>query len=154
MPRAAVVYDSKWGNTQQVAAEIAAGIREAGAQADLIQVRQATPENLAGYDAILIGSPNHFGTATAGIRRLINRLGRPVLAGRLVTFFDTCLPREELKAARRMEQRARRKAPGLAVVAPELSVRVRGMKGPLREGELEKARGFGQRVAGWLKTGR
>lgn len=37
-------------------------------------------------------------------------------------------------------------------IAPGLSVRVKGMKGSLVEGELPKCREFGKRIANQLKT--
>lgn len=152
MPKAIVVYESKWGNTRRVAETIVEGLKEVpGTEPALSHFKQVDPARLADFDAIVIGSPNHIGTATWGIRRFINKLGRPELEGKLITFFDTCLPGQDSKAVRKMEERARKKAPRLEVASPGLSIRVDKMKGPISEGELSRCREFGNRIADQIR---
>jgi len=40
----------------------------------------------------------------------------------------------------------------LKLVAPGLSIKVQGMKGPILEGELLKCREFGNKIATQMKT--
>jgi flavorubredoxin len=48
---------------------------------------------LAGYDAIFIGSPNHAGGATRNIGNLVNKLGSLGLQGKKIGVFEGCKDR-------------------------------------------------------------
>jgi hypothetical protein len=61
--------------------------------------------------------------------------------------FDTYGGGDFEKAMKKMEQRIREKAPMLRMIAPGLSIRVEGVKGPISEGELPKCREFGTTLA-------
>ena len=50
-----------------------------------------------------------------------------------------------------MEKQIAEKLPGLKLAAPGLSIKVGGMKGPIVEGELPKAREFGAKIAKAVK---
>ena len=50
-----------------------------------------------------------------------------------------------------MEKQIGEKAPGLKLLAPGLSIRVGGMKGPITQGELPKCKDFGVKIANLLK---
>ena len=52
----AVIYWSQTGNTQAMAENIANGIKEAGAEAEVIEVSDA-PANLSEYDKVAFGCP-------------------------------------------------------------------------------------------------
>ena len=56
-----IVYESLFGNTRDIAEAIAAGIREAGPEADVVccPVGEAGPE-LARADLLVVGAPTHF----------------------------------------------------------------------------------------------
>ncbi len=152
MSKAVVIYDSRWGNTRQVAEKIAEGLMELpGTEATVIHHKQTDVAQLAEFDAILIGSPNHAGTASWGIRRLLDSLAEAGLEGKLVAVFDTYIKKETGKAVRKMEARISREAPGLQLVSPGLSIRVDGMKGPITRGELPRCREFGVMLANKLK---
>jgi len=145
-----VVYESKYGNTRRAAEAIAEGAGETpGVEAVVKELKEVDPKQLVEYDAILVGSPNHIGSATRGINKFIDQLGKLNLEGKVATAFDLYLL--EGKAVRKMEKQLGEKTPGLKLVAPGLSVRVEGMKGPIAEGELSRCREFGARVATGLK---
>jgi len=55
------------------------------------------------------------------------------------------------KAVKKMEKQIGEKAPGLKLLAPGLSVRVDGMKGPITQGELPRCKDFGVKIANLLK---
>ncbi len=146
-----LVYESKYGNTRQVADEIAAGIGNAGGEATLSHVKEVDPAHFADYDAILIGSPNHVGRPVGSVKRFIDALDRPELEGKTVAVFDTCLGYDLGKAVGRMEKRIVDKAGRMALFSPGLSIRVNGIKGPIADGELPKCREFGASLAASLK---
>ena len=157
--RALVVYESMFGNTQQVAEAVAAELRAAGADVDLTEVGRA-PSDLTGVDLLIVGGPTHaFGMSRAstradavkqndgaavvspgiGIREWLDLLPAPEGTVRCAAF-DTRVrpPRVPGSAARAADRRLRHL--GLLVVAPAMSFWAGGTKGPLRDGELERVR--------------
>ena len=153
MAKVIVVYESKWSNTKLVAETIAEGMREvSGTETAVRELKEIGPNQLADFDALLVGSPNHIGSATRGIRKFIDKLGKLNLEGKLVAAFDTYIGKEHEKAMKKMEQQISKKAPGLKLVTPGLSIRVNGMKGPIAEGELPKCKEFGSKIANQLKS--
>jgi len=153
MAKAIVVYESKYGNTKRVAEAIAEGMREApGVEAVLNEVKEVELDKLVEFDAILVGSPNHMGSATKGIRKFIEELGRLSLRVKLGAVFDTYIGRDFEKAVKKMEKQIGEKVPGLKLATPGLSIKVEGMKGPISEGELPKGKEFGIKMASQLKA--
>lgn len=154
MAKIIVVYESKYGNTKRVAEKIIEGIREAGGvEVSLSELKDVKLDEIPNYDAILIGSPNHMGGPTRGIRGFIDKLGRLQLEGKMFAVFDTYMERDFEKAVRKMEKQVSKKVPGLIKVASGLSIKVQGIKGPVLEGEFLKCREFGKRIANQLKSG-
>lgn len=148
-----VVYDTKYGNTKLVAEKIVEGMREVGGiEVSISDVEGVDLQKVADSDAILIGSPNHMGGPVGGINKLIDELGKLGLTGKWVGVFDTYLGGDFEKATKKMEKRISEKVPGLKLVAPGLSVKVAGSKGPIAEGELPRCKDFGEKIANQLKA--
>ncbi len=153
MAKVIVVYESKYGNTKLVAETIIEGMREVeGIETVLSELKEVDLGTIINYDVILIGSPNHFGGPTKGIRKFIDKLGKFPLERKLFAVFDTYIRGDFEKAVKKMEARINEKAPGLKLIAPGLSIKVQGMKGPLVEGELPKCKEFGNKIATQIKT--
>jgi len=143
-----VVYDTKYGNTKLVAEKIVEGLREAKAiETAISDVENVDIDDVADSDAIVIGSPNHMGSPARSISNFIDKLGRLGPKVKQVAVFDTYLGADFEKAVRKMEQRINEKAPGLKIIAPGLSIKVVGAKGPVAEGELPKSKEFGTKIA-------
>ena len=53
---------------------------------------------------------------------------------------------------KRMERRTNERVPSLKQMAPGLSLRMDGTKGPVADGELSKCSEFGKRIANQLKA--
>jgi flavodoxin len=151
MPKAIVICESVFGNTKHVAETIIEGMKGVGVDATLSTPKELDPNQLNDFDAVLVGSPNHMGGATRGIRKFIDKLGKLKLEGKLVTVFDTYAAKEYEKAVKKMEKQIGEKAPGLKLASPGLSIRVEGMRGPIAEGELPKCKEFGIIIANQLK---
>ena len=148
MARVMVIYESKYGNTRLVAESIVAGMSQvSGTETVLKELREVDLSQLTGFDVILIGSPNHIGGATRGIRKFIDRLGKLELAGKRVAVFDTYIGGDYEKAVKKMEKQIGKKAAAIKLAAPGLSLKVEGMKGPLTAGELAKSEEFGSKIA-------
>ncbi|MEM0015203.1 MAG: flavodoxin domain-containing protein [Zestosphaera sp.] len=152
--RVIVVFETKYGNTRRVAEEICEGMKEVnGVEVVLKELKDVDVREVSNYDMILIGSPNHMGGPTRGIKAFIDELGRLRLEGVMYATFDTYMGRDLGKAVMKIVERVSKRAPGLKQVVAGLSVRVQGLKGPIAEGELPKCREFGRNIATQLRRG-
>ena len=144
--KALIVYDSVYGNTEKIARAIAEAITPSG-EVKVLKVDEANPSDLAAADLLIVGTPTHAGRPTPAIQDLLNRVPRPSLDGINIAAFDT---RSTSKFARVFGNAARRisgdltKKGGVVVASPK-GFFVTGTKGPLKEGELERA-------ADWAKA--
>lgn len=122
-------------------------------EVSLKDLKEINLNTILDYDGILIGSPNHVGGPTRGIKGFIDKLGELPLEGKKFAVFDTYMGKDFEKAVKKMEKRISEKAPGLKQIAAGLSIKVQGMKGPIVEGEISKCREFGRNIATQLKEG-
>jgi len=109
-----ILYESKYGNTRQVAEAIGEGIGEG--HKDEITIQELGDVDLSRldvYDVILIGSPNHMGGPTRSIKKFIEKLGKQDFYGKQIAVFDTCFPGDYEKAMKRMEEDIKKKTPEL-----------------------------------------
>src|SRR5688572_6582334 len=67
----AVVFESMYGATHEVADAIAAGVAEADPKATVtcVRVADADPEQVASADLLIVGGPTHIRGMTSGISR-------------------------------------------------------------------------------------
>ena len=161
--KAVVVYESLWGNTAAIARAIATGL---GPEARALSTAEATPSELAGAELIVAGSPLFaFQLPTDKIRETIRRkaklfpqppdLSHPALRAWLETLppgrgrgaaFETRMwfsPGGATGAILRGLKTA-----GYEPLARGKRFRVTGMYGPLKAGELDRARAWGVSLAG------
>jgi flavodoxin len=163
MTRALVVYESMFGNTEAVARAVADGLAER-LLVETVEVTDAPARVTA--DLLVVGGPTHaFGMSRAKTRadavRQGSRAGRQMPAagvgirewidatafapGTVVATFDTKLHASPGSAAGAALRRLR--ARGLHVADRAQRFYVRGTPGPLLDGELDRARGWGRTLA-------
>ena len=87
MGKILITYDSGYGATAAAAEIIAETLAEQGLIVDL---RPVGPEDVSGYDALLLGSPIRLGRCTPQIKRFIKR-NLTALTCLRVAFFFTCM---------------------------------------------------------------
>lgn len=134
MAKVIVVYESKYGNTKLVGEKIIEGMNEVGGiEAVLSEPKEVDLNKIVEYDAILIGSPNHFGGPTRGIKKFIDKLGKLPLEGKMFAVFDTYIGGDFEKAVKKMEKRINEKVLGLKRLASGLSIKAQGIKGRARD---------------------
>lgn len=156
--KACVVYESFFGNTEQLARAVARGLGDV----PVLEVGQTTVADLDQVDLIVLGGPTHAfsmtrpttrrdahrqgasaGDEDRGLRELIAELP-PVVATPIATF-DTRvakakrLPGSAAKAATRELRHHHH-----AAVVEQVSFYVEDTPGPLLDGELERATAWGQ----------
>ena len=143
-----IVYDSMYGNTEALAKAMAAAI---GGDVTLSRAGEADLSALAGLDLLIVGAPVHGGRPMPSVQAFLDRL--PALQGTRVAVFDTRLTSRMVKvfgyAADRAAASLREKG-GVPVGTPE-GFLVKGKKGPLKEGELERAVGWARAIADMMK---
>jgi flavodoxin len=146
MKNAIVIFDTKHGNTKQIAEKISVGIEEAGEiETKVVNFIDTDPKSLTSYDGILFGCPVHIFTATRGMKGFIKKAAKAGISGKFGTTFETYLASGHLgKATRKLESIIADKAPEFELITPGFSALVKGMKGPLVESEIPKAKEFGK----------
>jgi flavodoxin len=143
-----VIYESKYGNTKRVAELIIEGMNEINeTEASLKEIKEVDLKTISDYDVIIIGSPNHMGGPTRGIKGFIDKLSKIKLEGKMFAVFDTYMGKDFEKALKKMEKQINKRVPGLKQLTDGLSIKVQGMKGPIVESELTKCKEFGKNIA-------
>lgn len=160
---ALVVYESLYGNTKQIAEAITEGLaREC--DVEIVEVGEA-PAAPSGVDLLVVGGPTHqFGLSRkssrqqgaddhdgpvisldVGIREWIEDL--PSVAGVAAATFDTSIRKPNLpgSAARGAAKRLKKK--GYRILVPGELFLVESGKGPITDGELDRAEDWGYRTA-------
>src|SRR5665647_662085 len=162
--KALVVYESLFGNTEQVAQAITNGLAQHG-DVQMVEVTKAPTELTEPVDLIVIGGPTHAfsmsrestredafkqgasqGSKDVGVREWLGQLRRGQ-HHELVATFDTKVDRVRHlpgSAARGAANAAHRL--GYRTVVKPMSFYVQGVSGPLLEGELGRARAWGERL--------
>lgn len=140
-----IVYESKYGNTKKAAEAISEGMEEAGDIGITVQhVKEVDSSTLDDFGGIIIGSPTYIGSHAKSIKKFINELS---IKDKLFAVFDTNMGGSVLnKAVKKMEKQITKKIPSFKKIKPGLPVIVKGMKGPLAEGELPKCKEFGIQI--------
>jgi flavodoxin len=143
--KALVVYDSVYGNTEKIARAIGEAIAPSG-EVKVLRVGEANPSELTSVDLLIVGSPTHAGRPVPAVQDFLNKMAQASLKGINVAAFDTRATSKFAKifgnAAGRIARHLTKKG-GVPATSPE-GFLVTGTKGPLKEGELERA-------AAWAK---
>ena len=151
-----VIYDSVFGNTEKVARAIAEGLGKK-ATVELKRPAEVTVDGLAGFDLLVVGSPTRGFQPTEGLAALLKGLPTGCLQGRRAASFDTRIDTKDIKqaafrfmvntggyAAKKIADRLKKAGAELAST-PE-GFYVEATEGPLRQGELERAAAWGERL--------
>ncbi len=152
-----VIYDSYFGNTEQIARAIGRAL-EPAQRVEVLGADKVTPASLKAVDLLIVGSPTRQFRATKGVTQLLNSLGPRDLAGVKVAAFDTRLALEKVESgvARWFIRTGGFAARGIAklltrsggqLVAPPEGFDVDGEQGPLSAGELERAADWAIRIS-------
>ena len=143
-----IVFDTKHGNTLQVADLIADGINSVeGNETEVVNVKDFDLSGDKTYDLILIGSPNHVGSHVKSIKKFIKNLSSANVKASSFAAFDTYMSKDFEKAVKKMEKQISENLPNSTMALPGLSIKVGGMKGPIVEEDLSKCKEYGIKLA-------
>ena len=151
---ALVIYDSAYGNTEQIARAIGAAL---GSPPDVVtlHVNAATPQQLGSLDLLIVGSPTQRFNPTPATLAFIKNIPDQALEGVKIAAFDTRFTREGMRSissilsftasivgnsaygAKYIANGLKKK--GGELVAPPEGFYVKDTEGPLLDGELERA---------------
>jgi flavodoxin len=154
--KAMIIYDSFFGNTEQIAQAIGKAI---GSQqnVEIFRVSQVKPEQLTGLNILIVGSPTRGFRPTPAITKLLESIPRHGLKGVKVAAFDTRISMSDIDsrilpplvkifgyAAKPIADKLQKKDGELAM--PPEGFFVQGTEGPLKEGELERAANWAKQI--------
>lgn len=141
-----VVYDSLFGNTEQIARSIATACSAFG-PAEAMRVDTTRLTALEGVDVLVIGCPTQGFRATPAIRSFLDRIQGAALRQLHVACFDTRIHMPwplNGAAAPGMERQLRRR--GITPIVPPEGFFVQGREGPLAAGELARAARWAEQI--------
>lgn len=149
-----IVYDSIFGNTEQIALAISnsLGSKE---NVETCRVSAIKPEQLIGVRLLIVGSPTRAFRPTKAITNFLKKIPSNGLKGVKVAAFDTRISSTDVNsrflnilvklfgyAAKPIADKLEKKG-GELIIPPE-GFFVKDSEGPLKDGELERA-------ANWVK---
>lgn len=149
-----LIYDSvsEARVTAKVADAVADGIKESGLSVDKLFVDEAGKVNIADYDCLVLGAPTMAWRPSKKMKECLAGLEGKQFAGKMAACFDTQMKSSfSGNATKHMEKAL--KAVGFKIATPAMLAYVRNDKKSykLNDGELEKAKKWGQDIANALK---
>jgi flavodoxin len=152
-----IIYDSVFGNTEQVARAMADALQSMG-DTGIVRINAATPDQLRGLNLLIVGSPTRGFRPTEPIQDFLRNIPADSLSGVRVAAFDTRIALEDIKppifrglvkmggfAAKPIGDALKKK--GGDLVAQGEGFFVKASEGPLKEGELERAAAWAKQIA-------
>ena len=148
-----VVFDTSYGNTKTIAETISETLKESGIEVDAFYVKDIKKLSARDYNFLVLGSPTKFGTMSFTVKGFLGKVKSEEWMNKPFAAFDTENPenieRKEGSAAEKIAERLR--ANQMNQLLPVLKAVVLGWKGPLQEGEIERAKEYARRLATELK---
>jgi flavodoxin I len=151
-----VVYDSVFGNTEQIAQAMGAALGSP-APVETLRVSDVKPEQLTGLQLLIVGSPTRAFSPTPAIKNFLKNIAPHGLRGVRVAAFDTRMAVSDVDsrilpvfvkvfgyAAQPIADRLEKKGGKLAI--PPEGFFVEGAEGPLKAGELERAADWAKQI--------
>jgi flavodoxin len=152
-----IVYDSVFGNTEQIAREIGQAVSAQG-PVELIRASQMTTDHLMGATLLVVGSPTRGFRPTEAVVKCLAGISNGQLQGIQVAAFDTRIGVKEINnlvlnvlvklfgyAAQPIANALVKK--GGTLISPPEGFFVKGTEGPLKEGERKRAGEWGRALA-------
>jgi flavodoxin len=144
-----IVHDSKYGNTGVIANTIGDALP---GDVQVLRSGQANASNLEQVDLLIVGAPTHGGKPSEGVQGFLDQAPANAFAGITVAGFDTRLTAWWVRifgyAAPKITRALQDKG-GTPAGKPG-DFFVKGTKGPLVQGETERAAAWAQEIAAGL----
>ncbi len=148
-----VVYDSSYGNTKAIAETFSETLKESGIEVDAFYVKDVKKLSAKDYNFLVLGSPTRFGAMSFTMKGFLGKVKSKEWINHPFAAFDTENPenieRKEGSAAEKIAEKLREKQ--MSQLLPVHKAVVLGWKGPLQEGEIERAKEYARKLANELK---
>ena len=153
-----MIYDTSFGNTREIAKTIQETLEEAGIESDLFKVNEVKKLTAKEYDFLVFGSPTKFGTMSFTIKFFLGKVKSEEWTDKPFAAFDTENPEnleqsriqnKEWSAAEKIALKLKEKS--MRQLLPVLKTLVLGQKGPLVEGEIDRAKIYARELVTRLK---
>ncbi len=148
-----VVYDSVYGNTEQIARAIGGATSNDINDIKVIHAKEAVPSELQNVDLLIAGAPTQGGRPTQAMQEFLKQVSEFYIKGLNIATFDTRISAKWVGifgyAAGRIAKNLKKKG-GVLLLDPA-PFYVTGTEGPLKEGELERAAAWAQDVINSIK---
>ncbi|NYT11174.1 MAG: hypothetical protein GKC03_01320 [Methanomassiliicoccales archaeon] len=147
---AIILYDSKFGNTEQIAKAICSGMKEVGF--DDVSAKSGgttTPDELRIAEVWIFGCPTQKGGTSGRYKKLFKWMRKNMVPDKIGFAFETRLEGSEGGAAAVIE--AVMQECGVEIIHEPESFVVEGKTGPLVYGEIDRAITLGRKIAGELR---
>ena len=92
-----IIYESFFGNTEQIAKTIGEGLGTA-AEVEIINVEDVKPEKLKEADLLIVGSPTRAFRPSPGTNKFLKNIPANSLRGKKAAAFDTRISMEDTKS--------------------------------------------------------
>ena len=142
----AIIYDSKYGNTKQLAEFIADSIRSSGHEVRLYRTRRSKAKDLLAFEpeALLVGGPTHMGGPARALGKYLKKIGkkikkRPSVEIKKTGIFNCYV---ENIVCDKIKDKISDCFPDIKIYEKFLPIKVGGMKGPLLNNWKDQARFF------------
>lgn len=154
-----IVYDSFFGNTENIAQEISQVVNQSLISVELrtLRVSDVNPEHLNGLHVLIVGSPTRGFRPTKPIMEFINQIPDQGLRNVKVAAFDTRVSSADVNsralktlvkvfgyATETLDAKLRKKG-GNRIISSE-GFFVKDTEGPLKEGEIERAANWARNI--------
>ena len=156
-----IIYDSVFGNTERIARSIGRAMTALAVSpakdVEILRPEEVKLEHLAGMRLLVVGSPTRAFRPTAEVKKFLRGIPRNGLQGVKVAAFDTRISAEDIESsigrffvrlfgfAAGPIMKGLIKKQGEPAIPPE-GFLVEGTKGPLKNGELERAADWARRI--------
>jgi menaquinone-dependent protoporphyrinogen IX oxidase len=153
-----VIYDTSYGNTKKIAETISETLKASEIEVDLFDVKEVRKLRANEYNFLVLGSPTKFGTMSFAIKFFLDKVKNEEWINKPFTTFDTENPenveharleKKEWSAAEKIAAKLIEKQ--MKQLLPVFKALVLGQKGPLVEGEIDRAKKYANELASKLK---
>jgi flavodoxin I len=154
--KALILYESFFGNTEKIAQVIGDSLKSS-MEVDVRKVSEVQPEQLKGLSLLVVGSPTRAFRPSPATNRFLKNIPANGLIGVKAAAFDTRISEDDAKprvlrflmkvfgyAAEPISKKLGKRGAEI-IVAPE-GFCVNDTEGPLRQGELERAAAWANKI--------
>jgi menaquinone-dependent protoporphyrinogen IX oxidase len=153
-----IIYDTSHGNTKKIAETIKETLKEGEIDVDIFYVKEVKQLSAKDYDFFVLGSPTKFGTMSFTVKSFLGKVKNEEWINKPFAAFDTENPEnveqsrienKEWSAAEKIAAKLKDKQ--MKQLLPVHKALVLGQKGPLVEGEIDRAKNYAKDLATKLK---